>query len=433
MVEAFNLDHPYLLLKGFLRLEVPDYVIEEILGALHEMLSRFEGRTTLRELWIDFPDVEHTTGWVIALQASESTPPTTIAFSLRDIIDFTAATARGEEKPKFSKWGDRPFRYIAIHEFIHAVDATEHLSALLRQVLHDTWARLIQLGLISEPEHTWLARLPASAFKDRAKTELDDVEALAEGFAETEVHGAPVGSPHWSIHQFVGTGRPPQIMPDLIVDLESAGVPPVDLHSAPEVPVSMTDADASVRFRDTVDQSSATRSHNPSPPALSRSAYATEVRQVTPQDCGWRRDLSLQMLLESPESFKSSYEEAAARTEQHWRSRIAASPNMLAALRAGKPVGTINVAPVENRPDAMEITGVWVAPTARGTGVGDQLMRRQLQWLRDNHYREAILWRLESNTAMERLARRHGFTHTGRRQNDAGYPEPIIEMSRDLD
>jgi RimJ/RimL family protein N-acetyltransferase len=168
------------------------------------------------------------------------------------------------------------------------------------------------------------------------------------------------------------------------------------------------------------------------PPALSRGSDTTEVRRITPDDWRSQRDLALQTLEESPQSFKTTYEQAAARTEQQWRDRIAADPSTFVTFRDGKPVGNISAVPDADRPGVMEIVGVWVAPTARGTGASDLLMQNQLQWLRDNNYREAVLWHLEGNTAMERLARRHGFTHTGRRQTDAGYPEPIVEMSRDL-
>ncbi|WP_040866957.1 helix-turn-helix domain-containing protein [Nocardia exalbida] len=222
LVEAFNLDYPHITIAGFEHPDVPAHVIEEILGALAEMFTRFPGRTNIRGLWIDHLGNENAGAASFAQRDSESTFRTVaIQFSLRNASRPEWTVERGIELRErgFNPVGDRPFHHDAVHEFVHAIDATELLSGSLRQVLQDSWSRLHELGLIREPEQTWLARLPVYAFVDETKATLREYEALAVGFAETDIHGAAVGTPQWVIHEYVTAGRPPQITPDLVVDL----------------------------------------------------------------------------------------------------------------------------------------------------------------------------------------------------------------------
>ncbi|MGW4093732.1 helix-turn-helix domain-containing protein [Nocardia sp. NPDC004718] len=221
LVEAFALDYPHITIAGFEHPDVPAHVIEEILGALAEMFTRFPGRTNIRGLWIYHLGNENAGAASFAQRDSESTFRTVaIQFSLRNASRPEWTVERGIELRQrgFNPVGHRPFHHEAIHEFVHAIDATELLSGSLRQVLEDSWSRLHELGLIREPEQTWLARLPVYAFVDETKATLREYEALAVGFAETDIHGAAVGTPQWVIHEYVTTGRPPQITPGLVVD-----------------------------------------------------------------------------------------------------------------------------------------------------------------------------------------------------------------------
>ncbi|MFG3619462.1 helix-turn-helix domain-containing protein [Nocardia sp. NPDC047654] len=226
LVEAFNLDYPHITIVGFEHPDVPAHVVEEILGALDEMFTRFPGRTNIRGLWIDYLGNENAGAASFAQRDSETTFRTLgIQFSLRNASRPAWTVERGIEMRErgFNPIGDRPFHHDAVHEFVHAIDAVELLSVTLRQVLNETWSRLHELGLIRETEQTWLARLPMYAFVDGTKATLREYEALAVGFAEADIHGAAVGTPQWVIHQYVSAGRPPQITPDLVVESPAQG------------------------------------------------------------------------------------------------------------------------------------------------------------------------------------------------------------------
>ncbi|WP_280442745.1 GNAT family N-acetyltransferase [Nocardia brasiliensis] len=157
-----------------------------------------------------------------------------------------------------------------------------------------------------------------------------------------------------------------------------------------------------------------------------------DVQLLTEDDWAVRRDLALRAIADAPSRWQTTLAEAAARSEQEWRDKITGRTSSFAAFRDGKPVGDLNAAP-SDRPGVQEIGGVWVVPEARGTGVGDQLMQTQLQWLIEHGYRQAVLWAHEDNTPMLHLAERHGFTRTGRRSAvRTSHDVPAIEMGRDL-
>ncbi|MEV4235256.1 helix-turn-helix domain-containing protein [Nocardia sp. NPDC049737] len=229
LVEAFPLMYPHVAMAGFDHPDVPAHVVEEILGGLDEMLTRFPGRTNIRELRIDYTDSEGTSART-SYDADPATAGRSMQFSLRDAARPTEAVERGIRLLEFglNPVGDRPFHHDAVHEFVHAIDAMEGLSKNLQQVLSQTHSQLSSLGLIDEHWWTWFARLPEYAFGNEAKTVFNDLEALAVGFAEADIHGAAVGSPQWAIHEYVTTGRPPRVTPDLEVDLPAPVEPDPD-------------------------------------------------------------------------------------------------------------------------------------------------------------------------------------------------------------
>lgn len=238
LVEAFTLDHPHISVVGFDHPDVSAHVVEEIVHALSEMLNRFPDRTNIRGLWIDYLGEESASAASFTQRDSESTFRTLgIQFSLGVASRPAWAVERGIEMRErgFNPIGDRPFHHDAVHEFVHAIDATEVLSPALPHMLDETWSRLHESGLITEPKQTWLARLPMYAFTSTTKRQLREYEALAVGFAESDIHGVPIGTPQWAIHEYVTAGRRPQITPDLDIDLPpvQAAEPETREHGRP--------------------------------------------------------------------------------------------------------------------------------------------------------------------------------------------------------
>lgn len=99
---------------------------------------------------------------------------------------------------------------------------------------------------------------------------------------------------------------------------------------------------------------------------------SVEVLAVTPDD--WRswRVLRLAALAEAPAAFGSTLAgwTGVGDDERRWRDRLTTVPHNLVLVRDGTDVGLVSlVAPGEN--GTPELISLWVAPEARGAGVGD--------------------------------------------------------------
>ena len=116
------------------------------------------------------------------------------------------------------------------------------------------------------------------------------------------------------------------------------------------------------------------------------------------------RPLRLRALREDPDSFGSTLEREQDRPESDWRIWI---DGTLIAFDRGTPVGMANLN-LDREP--AEIFGVWVAPEARGKGVGRLLVETLLERAGD---RPIVLCVAESAHAARRLYERMGFRPTG--------------------
>lgn len=140
-----------------------------------------------------------------------------------------------------------------------------------------------------------------------------------------------------------------------------------------------------------------------------------EVVRVTPD--GWRlwRELRLAALAEAPGAFGSTLAEwsGAADTERRWRARLNDVALNLVVTCDGEAAGMVSAtAPDGDRP--AELISMWVAPTRRGCGVGDEAIRRVLAWVRENFPASAVELSVKSNNEQAiRLYERHGFVDTG--------------------
>ncbi len=59
------------------------------------------------------------------------------------------------------------------------------------------------------------------------------------------------------------------------------------------------------------------------------------------------------------------------------------------------------------------LTSLWVDPSTRGQGVGDQLVNAVLKWAKAEGFSQVLLWVTEGNSKAASLYERNGFTRTG--------------------
>jgi GNAT superfamily N-acetyltransferase len=136
------------------------------------------------------------------------------------------------------------------------------------------------------------------------------------------------------------------------------------------------------------------------------------VRPFTIDEWPAYRALRLAALAEAPYAFGSTLAEALARGDEDWRNNLAARVQFVAELD-GEHVGMAG-AIVDDDPDEPDLVSMWVAPSARGRGVGDELVQAVLGWARDAGYAAVGLWVYDTNPGAEKLYRRNGFVRTGR-------------------
>ncbi|HEY1682405.1 MAG TPA: GNAT family N-acetyltransferase [Candidatus Tumulicola sp.] len=128
----------------------------------------------------------------------------------------------------------------------------------------------------------------------------------------------------------------------------------------------------------------------------------------------WRA-VRLAALTEAPYAFGSTLADWRDATEERWRQRLRSVPcNMVVAID-GVDVGMASGFPEEGN---VLLISMWVAPSARGHGVGDRLIESVTEWARELGVPAVDLDVVESNLPAIALYRRNGFVDAGPSTHD---------------
>jgi len=158
------------------------------------------------------------------------------------------------------------------------------------------------------------------------------------------------------------------------------------------------------------------------------------VRETIDRDWQALRGIRLEALRNAPTAFATTYEEEAARGEEHWHRRIARGGTFLAyvpEVSATEPAGLTGGYLIE--PGTVELISMYVRSRARGHGVGEALVAAVIDWAATRNAASVHLWVTETNTPARALYERCGFAQTGERQplpSDPGIAE--VAMARPL-
>jgi ribosomal protein S18 acetylase RimI-like enzyme len=127
----------------------------------------------------------------------------------------------------------------------------------------------------------------------------------------------------------------------------------------------------------------------------------------------WRK-LRLDALGEAPDAFSSTLAQwqGEGDTDARWRARLSTVALNVVANLDGRAAGMVSGA-APNHDGTVNLISMWVAPFARGRGVGDALVASVIQWAWQQRAARVSLAVVESNGHAVALYRRHGFTDAG--------------------
>ena len=144
------------------------------------------------------------------------------------------------------------------------------------------------------------------------------------------------------------------------------------------------------------------------------------IRVLAPDDWELWRELRLRGLVEAPYAFGSTLAQWTGNgdTEERWRNRLSSIPLSLVASVNEKSVGMGSAtSPVD---DEIELISMWVAPEARGRGVGAALIEAIVVWALEHHVSRVALDVREDNISAINLYKRLGFVDVGLALNSEG-------------
>lgn len=139
------------------------------------------------------------------------------------------------------------------------------------------------------------------------------------------------------------------------------------------------------------------------------------VRRIGPDDWPLWRRLRRAALADAADMFGATLAEwsGAGDTGERWRARLRDVALNLVLDCDGAPAGMVS-ADLPDDDGLVMIRSLWIAPTARGRGVGDEAVRQVVAWAADAHpgSRVALSVRTGNEPAL-RLYHRHGFADAG--------------------
>ena len=140
---------------------------------------------------------------------------------------------------------------------------------------------------------------------------------------------------------------------------------------------------------------------------------SVEFQAVGPDDWSLWRELRLRALADAPSAFGSTLADwtGPGETEQRRRERLSSVALNLVASLSAKPVGMASAtSPVK---DEVELISMWVAPEARGRGVGGVLVEAIALWALKQPVARVALDVRKANTEAVKLYQQHDFVDAG--------------------
>ena len=136
------------------------------------------------------------------------------------------------------------------------------------------------------------------------------------------------------------------------------------------------------------------------------------VERMRPEQWQRVRAVRLRALADTPDAFASTLGNEQSMPDEKWSARLA-TPDAATfiAVSNDQDVG-IAVGAYFN--GAAGLFAMWVAPEARGKGIGDALVRAVIDWANESGHERLVLEVGDWNQPANNLYKRNGFEPTGR-------------------
>lgn len=138
------------------------------------------------------------------------------------------------------------------------------------------------------------------------------------------------------------------------------------------------------------------------------------IERVGPHAWQRARAVRLRALQDAPDAFWTTVGQARAKPAAVWREQLASTATVtFLATAAGRDAGMAVGAPHHDDPGDAGLYGLWVAPEARGRGLGGRLLTAVVTWARGRGYTRIRLDVGDHNRQAARLYEAFGFARTG--------------------
>lgn len=135
------------------------------------------------------------------------------------------------------------------------------------------------------------------------------------------------------------------------------------------------------------------------------------IAEIGPGDWELLRELRARVLSADPDAFGSTLVEEQQYDEARWRGRLGRGYSIVSFLDE-HPVGLGGL--FEVSPGVSMVVSMWVAPEARGRGVGRMILDDVVAAVPPEN--RVVLWVADGNSSARRLYERAGFVDTGERE-----------------
>lgn len=135
-----------------------------------------------------------------------------------------------------------------------------------------------------------------------------------------------------------------------------------------------------------------------------------DIARIGPDEWERFRDVRLASLSESPAAFGSRHADWADAPAERWQARLTQVPLTLVAQEGTAALGVVSGSPTDE--SWVELISLWVAPQARGQGVGQRLIDEVVGWA-DGQGRSVYLMVHSDNVRARRAYERAGFVDRG--------------------